>query len=156
MNINRYTSGTGVALCIFAACAAYGGDVGTGQESWRYPVPTRSASGGLVSEQKLARLVPGISTKAQVQRLLGAPWRVVQFNDCGAAMPGQADETRDYRGKDSTGATYRVHIEFDDHNVAELVAKIPNSVLGGKGTPAKTAPNASAKGMPMSAKSMQM
>jgi hypothetical protein len=110
----------------------------------------------LVSEQKLARLVPGISTKAQVQRLLGAPWRVVQFNDCGAAMPGQADETWDYRGKDSTGATYRVHIEFDDHNVAELVAKIPDSVLGGKGTPAKTAPNASAKGMPMSAKSMQM
>lgn len=157
MNIKWFVSGAGFVLCCFAASTAYCGDEGTGKDSWSYPAPAHSsASVGLVNEQKLAKLVPGMSTKAQVQRLLGAPWRVVQFNDCGAAMPGQADETWDYRGKDSKGATYRVHIEFDDHNVADLVAKIPDNVLGGKGTPAKIAPNDSAKGMPMSAKSMQM
>jgi outer membrane protein assembly factor BamE (lipoprotein component of BamABCDE complex) len=144
-------------LCCLAAGAAYCGDEQKDNDSWRYANAARgAASVGMISEQKLAKVVPGLSTKAQVQRLLGTPWRVVQFNDCGAAMPGQADETWDYRGRDSAGATYRVHIEFDDHNVADLVAKIPDKVLGGKGTPARTAPGESSKGMTMSAKSMPM
>jgi outer membrane protein assembly factor BamE (lipoprotein component of BamABCDE complex) len=96
-------------------------------------------SPGTISEQKLAQVRPGISTKTQVRSLLGTPWRVVQFNDCGMAMANQADETWDYRGADAAG-TYRVHIEFDDHDVAHLIAKIPDAVAGGKGTPAKVAP----------------
>jgi len=143
MNTKSLGLSTGVVLlCCFAACAAYGAQ-GT-------------AAVGVISEQKLAQLVPGTSTKAQVQRLLGTPWRVVQFNDCGGSMPGQADETWDYRGRESNGSTYRVHIEFDERNVAHLVAKIPDNVLNGKGTAAKVAPADSAKSMPMSAKSMQM
>jgi hypothetical protein len=69
-------------------------------------------------------------------------------------MPGQADETWDYRGKDAKGS-YRIHIEFDDHDVAHLVVKIPDIVDGGKGTTAKVAPSDS-KHMQMAAKSMQM
>ena len=91
-----------------------------------------------LTEQRLARVTPGLSTKAQIESLLGAPWRVVQFNDCGMSMPGQADETWDYRGKDAGGA-YRLHIEFDDSGIATLVAKIPEHVPGGKGTAAKIA-----------------
>ena len=87
--------------------------------------------------------------------MLGTPWRIVQFNDCGHAMPGQADETWDYRGKDAKG-TYRIHIEFDDNNVASLVAKIPDQVAGGKGTAAKIAPADSSRHMQMTAKSMAM
>jgi outer membrane protein assembly factor BamE (lipoprotein component of BamABCDE complex) len=97
-----------------------------------------SAKVALRTERNLARVTPGVSTKAQVQSLLGAPWRVVQFNDCGMSMPGQADETWDYRGKDAGGA-YRLHIEFDDSGIATLVAKIPEYVPGGKGTAAKIA-----------------
>lgn len=77
---------------------------------------------------------PGLS-KAQVRASLGAPWRILQFNDCGMAMPGQADETWEYRGT-GVGGTYRLHIEFDDHDKAHLVARIPDNVAGGKGTSA--------------------
>jgi hypothetical protein len=149
--IKWFVSGTGFALCCFAASAAYCGNQGVGNDSWSNSIPTSSAAStiGVISEQKLAKVMPGMSTKAQVQRLLGPPWRVVQFNDCGGAMDHQADETWDYRGKDAKGATYRVHIEFDDNNVAHLVAKIPDNVPGGKGTVAKIASTESAKNMQM-------
>jgi outer membrane protein assembly factor BamE (lipoprotein component of BamABCDE complex) len=101
-----------------------------------------------VNNRKLAQVTPGKSTKAQVKALLGTPWRVVQFNDCGEAMPGQSDETWDYRGRDA-GGTFRVHIEFDDGGVAHLVAKVPDNVTGDKGTTAKIAPNDSMPGMRM-------
>lgn len=96
------------------------------------------AAGGAVNEHKLAQVVPGKSSKARVKALLGTPWRVVQFNDCGEAMAGQSDETWDYRGRDA-GGTFRVHIEFDDRGIAHLVAKIPDAVAGDKGTTAKIA-----------------
>ena len=63
--------------------------------------------------QAVAQIVPGQSTKADIESLLGAPWRVVQFNDCGMAMDGQADETWEYRGTDRDG-NYRLHVEFGD------------------------------------------
>jgi outer membrane protein assembly factor BamE (lipoprotein component of BamABCDE complex) len=140
MNIKWLVFGTAYALCCFAASAAYCGN-GT--------APSGAASAaGMISEKKLAQVMPGKSTKAQVQSLLGTPWRIVQFNDCGKAMPGQEDETWDYRGKDSSG-TYRVHIEFDDGGIAHLVAKIPDQVSGGKGTTAKIAPLEAMKSMQM-------
>jgi outer membrane protein assembly factor BamE (lipoprotein component of BamABCDE complex) len=103
---------------------------------------------GLVNEHKLAQITPGKSSKAQIKSLLGTPWRVVQFNDCGKAMPGQSDETWDYRGRNA-GGTFRVHIEFDDDGIAHLVAKIPDNVTGDKGTTAKIAPNESMGSMRM-------
>ena len=123
--------GAGIAWCLLAASAAYSAD------GWSTTVPA-----------KQSQVRPGHSTKAQVRSLLGAPWRVVQFNDCGMSMPGQADETWDYRGQDADGA-YRLHIEFDDRGVADLVAKIPEHVAGGKGTAAKVAPSASKIAMKM-------
>lgn len=132
MRTKWFVSSAGVAMCCLTAMAARCDD------GWStsnvYP------KGGTITAQQLAQVLPGMSTKAQVQALLGAPWRIVQFNDCGHAMPGQEDETWDYRGKDSKG-TYRVHIEFDDRNVATLVARIPDHVPGGKGTAAKIAPS---------------
>jgi hypothetical protein len=105
-----------------------------------------SASG--ISPQSLAKVVPDRSTKAEIKTLFGAPWRVVQFNDCGEAMEDQADETWEYRGSDASG-TFRLHIEFNDHGKVHLVAKIPDQSLGGKGTAAKVAPPASSSGMSM-------
>jgi hypothetical protein len=133
MRTTLFVSAAGLAMCLTASVAHC-------EDGWSSAIPS-SAGVGAVSARKLALVIPGSSTKADVQTLLGAPWRIVQFNDCGMAMPGQADETWDYRGRDAKG-TYRVHIEFDDRDVARLVAKIPDHVTGGKGTPARIAPDA--------------
>ena len=53
--------------------------------------------------QALTQIIPGHSTKAELSALLGAPWRIVQFDDCGQAMAGQADETWEYRGTSPDG-----------------------------------------------------
>lgn len=125
----------------WAMATALCGLLSLGAASAGTPAPPGSGEGaGTVSDRKLAHVTPGKSTKAQVQALLGEPWRVVQFNDCGKAMDGQSDETWDYRGRDSAG-TFRVHIEFDESGVTHLVAKIPDHVLGDKGTAATIAPD---------------
>jgi hypothetical protein len=100
---------------------------------------TASASNGAaLAPQTIAKIVPGQTTKAGVRSLFGAPWRVVQFNDCGEAMDDQADETWEYRGNDAAGG-FRLHVEFDDKGVVHLIAKIPDDAHG-KGTIAKVAP----------------
>jgi hypothetical protein len=101
-----------------------------------------------VSPQAIAKIVPGHSTKADVKALFGAPWRVVQFNDCGEAMDDQADEIWEYRGSDANGP-FRLHIEFSENAAVHLVAKIPNNSPGDKGTVAKSAPAAMQGGMSM-------
>jgi hypothetical protein len=87
----------------------------------------------------LASVVPGKSTKASVEAALGQPWRVVQFDDCGMPMPGQADETWEYRGKDASGA-YRLHIEFNDAGAVTIAAKMSDETGNGR---VETAPSAS-------------
>jgi outer membrane protein assembly factor BamE (lipoprotein component of BamABCDE complex) len=131
MRIQMLVYCAGLALSVLASPAARCAD------GWATAIPPPRAD--TISAAKLAQVKPGISTKTEVQSLLGAPWRILQFNDCGMSMPGQADETWDYRGRNAKG-TYRVHIEFDDSNVARLVAKIPDHVAGTKGTRAVTAP----------------
>lgn len=103
------------------------------------------AAGG---RQEIAKIVPGRSTLSDVQTMLGAPWRIVQFNDCGMAMDDQADEIWEYRGTDPGGG-YRLHVEFSDNGVVHLVAKIPDGVPGGKAVAAKIAPGEPHKGMQM-------
>ena len=139
MRIKLFVCGAVLLMCFLAVTAA------RSEDGWSKPIAPKTAG---ISAQKLALVMPGMSTKAQVQSLLGTPWRIVQFNDCGMSMPGQADESWDYRGRDAKG-TYRVHIEFDDHDVAHLVAKIPDYVPGGKGTAAKTAPSDAKMAMKM-------
>jgi hypothetical protein len=93
-----------------------------------------------VSPQAIAKIVPGHSTKADVKALFGAPWRIVQFNDCGEAMDDQADEIWEYRGSDANGP-FRLHIEFSESAAVHLIAKIPDNSSGGKGTVAKSTPS---------------
>lgn len=101
-----------------------------------------------LNPQAIASVVPGQSTEAQVKSLLGEPWRIVQFNDCGEAMDDQADETWEYRAGGPNGA-YRFHIEFSDQGTVHLIAKIPDKTAGGKATAAKVAPGTPSKGMSM-------
>jgi hypothetical protein len=98
--------------------------------------------------QQISKIIPGKSTKEDVQAVLGEPWRIVQFNDCGMAMNEQSDETWEYRGADPRGG-YRLHVEFSDNSVVHLIAKIPNNMPEGKAIAAKTAPSEPSKGMPM-------
>lgn len=100
-----------------------------------------------VRPQSIGKIVPGHSTKADVKGLFGAPWRMVQFNDCGEAMDDQADEIWEYRGSDAHGP-FRLHIEFSDNAAVHLVAKIPDNSSSANGTVAKSVPSLS-RGMSM-------
>jgi hypothetical protein len=111
---------------------------------------TPSPAGSLTRQQigALGKIVPGQSTKVDVEALLGKPWRVVQFNDCGEAMDGQDDETWEYRGADANGG-FRLHVEFNERGMVHLFAKIPDAAPGGAGTAAKVEPGGSSMGMSM-------
>jgi len=73
------------------------------------------------SAETLAEVDPGQTTKTQVEALLGQPWRTTFSDD--ADEPGPV--VWEYRGQDPDG-TYRVHIEFDSHDITTLIAKIPD------------------------------
>jgi hypothetical protein len=98
------------------------------------PKPAAAAPVPAIDPQVLAKVVPGIS-KTQVKSLLGDPWRTVQYNDLDENE--SENEFWEYRGKDSHG-TYRVHIEFDQHDTVLIVGKIPDKVAGTQGTRAKS------------------
>ncbi len=130
----KFAAALGAALIALTPIAAYcGGE----------PSPADA-----VKAQSLARVVPGHTSKAEITTLFGKPWRIVQFNDCGEAMDDQADETWEYRGRDADGS-YRLHIEFGDDGTVHLIAKIPDTSPGGKGTAAKFAPSTPMPGMSM-------
>jgi hypothetical protein len=126
----------GLVLCGLAASIASGGTA--------VPNPGSGAASGVLSGpqvvRKLAKINPGATTKPQVRSLLGEPWRTVQYND----MEELADEIWEYRGADSHGP-YRIHIEFDHQDVVHIVAKIPESPVGAKGTAAAAAPDKSTR-----------
>jgi hypothetical protein len=69
----------------------------------------------------LARIVPGKTTRTEVEALLGEPWRASE-PDADEAEPG----VWEYRGRDQA-ALYRVHIEFDGDGTARLVSKVPEN-----------------------------
>lgn len=126
------------ALAIALVFTAYLGPASLGlaadQAKPPSPAPVQSIDSKAIDPLVLAKVVPGIS-KAQVKSLLGDPWRTVQYNDLDENE--SENEFWEYRGKDSHG-TYRVHIEFDQHDTVLIVGKIPDKVAGGKGTPAKS------------------
>ena len=129
---------TFAALWSFAAVAAQAAS------------PTPSPLGILTQQQVggLGKIVPGQSRRADVEALLGEPWRVVQFNDCGEAMDGQDDETWEYRGADADGG-FRLHVEFNEHGMVHLFAKIPDKAPNREGTKAAVEPGGSPMGMSM-------
>jgi hypothetical protein len=74
----------------------------------------------------LDKVLPGHTTKAEVEALLGKPWRDTKLT--AETIPYKGDPSVDiweFPGRDSHG-TYRVHIEFDEHDITTLIAKIPD------------------------------
>jgi hypothetical protein len=123
--MNRPWSATAAALVFCCFAVSVYAQNGTGE-------PLAGAQIGVVRARQAAKVIPGMS-KAKVRSLLGAPWRTVQYNDEEQAE----NEIWEYRGEDSHGK-YRIHIEFDHHDIVRIVGKIPDDVSGGKGTPARS------------------
>ena len=92
---------------------------------WRPPktislTPTRSGR-----DATLAEVIPGRTTKTQVEALLGQPWRTTNFAE-GHDEPGhEAPEVWEWRGQDSQNGLYRVHIEFNQKGIVTNIAKVP-------------------------------
>ncbi len=87
------------------------------------------------SAATLAKVTPGQTTKAQIEALLGQPWRTTFADD--SDEPGPV--VWEYRGKDANG-TYRVHIEFDSRGTTALIAEIPDKAGEAPARVAKSPP----------------
>lgn len=86
-------------------------------------VPDQSADPAL-AEAAISKVKAGSTTKAEVKRILGAPWRTTNYGETYCGCPySNFQEVWEYRGVDSTG-TYRLHIEFDGKGIARTVAKV--------------------------------
>jgi outer membrane protein assembly factor BamE (lipoprotein component of BamABCDE complex) len=124
MAARRFLSVAAFALCCFATSSGYCANTTAD--------PGRARD---FSAATLAKVTPGETTKTQIEALLGKPWRTT--------FPDDPDEPGpivwEYRGRDSEGA-YRVHIEFDVHGTATLIAKIPDSTGEAPARVAKTPP----------------
>jgi hypothetical protein len=123
--MNRPWSAIAAALVFCCFAMSVSGQNGTGEA-------LAGAQIGVVRPRQAAKVIPGMS-KAKVRSLLGAPWRTVQYND----EEQVENEIWEYRGEDSNGK-FRIHIEFDRHDIVRIVGKIPDDVSGGKGTPAQS------------------
>lgn len=105
------------------ATCAYAQSLPKGTSTARLPKSqeVRNFSAGI-----LDKVLPGHTTKAEVGELLGKPWRDTELDDESIPYPGDPSvDIWEFRGRDSDG-TYRVHIEFDEHNITTLIAKIPD------------------------------
>jgi hypothetical protein len=83
----------------------------------------------------LAKVVPGHTTKAEVEALLGEPWRDAGQGD----EHNPAADVWEYRGRDPQG-DYTLDLEFDGRGITTLIAKIPDKTRVGT---ARVAPAAS-------------
>ena len=115
---------TGVALCCVAA-AYYASNNPDHGQVWG-ATPDASGYNQDYSDATLAKVTPGETTKAQVEALLGQPWRTTVFAEIGEDEPGhEAPEVWEWRGQDSQNGLYRVHIEFNQKGIVTNIAKVP-------------------------------
>jgi len=123
MTVKRRLLLTGFALCCLAALAVFLHHSEARQRPRDY-----SGYKHDYSDATLRDVIPGQTSKGQVVRLLGDPWRTTNYAEPGEDMPGEEEpEIWEWRGQDSRMGPYRVHIEFNGTGIATLVAKIPES-----------------------------
>jgi outer membrane protein assembly factor BamE (lipoprotein component of BamABCDE complex) len=119
----RFLTITGVVLCCVAVAyyASKKPNLGQTLEA----TPDASGYNQDYSDATLAEVIPGKTTKAQVEALLGQPWRTTNFAE-GHDEPGhEAPEVWEWRGQDSQDGLYRVHIEFNQKGIVTNIAKVP-------------------------------
>ena len=135
---------TGVALCCLAASTAYhASDKSHVGQVWGATADD-SAYNHDYSDATLAKVMPGKTTKAEVETLLGQPWRTTNYGEVGEDEPGhEPPEVWEWRGRDSQNGLYRVHIEFNPKGIVTNVGKVPEKTGTG---PARVAPEEAPKG----------
>jgi outer membrane protein assembly factor BamE (lipoprotein component of BamABCDE complex) len=119
-----------------AVIEAHGENLGNGKTTALVPESQRIRD---FSDRTLAKVVPGHTTKADVEVLLGKPWRDTELDAEDVPQGDPSVDVWEYRGRDSHG-TYRVHIEFDKHDVTALIAKIPDKTARAVARVAKPTP----------------
>jgi len=72
-----------------------------------------------VTLDMVSKIKVGMSNRAQVTELLGAPWRTVNYGDCN---PIDYQEIWEYMGHEA-GGVFRISIEFDEAGIARIVVK---------------------------------
>ena len=121
----RFFWATGVALCCLGLSAAYhgSGEPSLGQ-AWA-ATPDHSGYNQDYSDATLAKVIPGQTTKAQTEALLGQPWRTTSYGEPGEDEPDNAPpDIWEWRGRDKKIGTYRVHVEFKQ-DIVTNIAKVP-------------------------------
>jgi hypothetical protein len=106
-------------------------------------IPDASGYNHDYSDATLAKVIPGQTTKAQIENLLGQPWRTTNYAVSEDEPGSDAPEVWEWRGRDSPDNLYRVHIEFNQHGTVTNVAKVPEKTAA---APARSVPDAPAKG----------
>jgi hypothetical protein len=138
MNEKRWLSAMGFALCCLAAATAYCANPGSHDGTVAPASPGQTTTAQVAGSAPdysgynhdygnaiLAKVNAGKTTKAQVVKLLGAPWRTINYAEPGEDAPGEEQpEIWEWRGRDSQMGPYRVHIEFTA-GITSLIAKIP-------------------------------
>jgi outer membrane protein assembly factor BamE (lipoprotein component of BamABCDE complex) len=87
-------------------------------------IPDRSGYDRDYSDASLAKVLPGKTTQAEVETLLGQPWRTTNFAKVGEGKPEEEPEVWEWRGQDAENDLYRVHIEFNQQGIVTNIAKI--------------------------------
>jgi outer membrane protein assembly factor BamE (lipoprotein component of BamABCDE complex) len=137
---------TGIALCCFGLSTAYHGSdkLGFGQ-AWAATLDHAGYNQDY-SDATLAKVIPGQTTKAQTEALLGQPWRTTSYGEPGEDEPGnEPPEIWEWRGQDKKIGAYRVHVEFKQ-DVVTNIAKVPEKTGMAK---ARIAPSETGTGSDM-------
>jgi outer membrane protein assembly factor BamE (lipoprotein component of BamABCDE complex) len=130
-----------LAAAAVADAPVLGAGMGQNVEQGSGAAPAAARQARNFSEQTLAKVVPGHTTKAEVESLLGRPWRKTELDEEDLPYPGDPSvEVWEYRGRDPHG-TYRVHIEFDKNAVTTLIARIPDKAAHAVARVAKPTPD---------------
>jgi hypothetical protein len=118
----------GLALCCLGLSTAYHTSAGPNLgQAWG---ATFDESGYThdYSDATLAKVIPGETTKEEVEKLLGKPWRTTNFAEPGEDEPGppsaQPPLVWEWRGEDKQIGPYRIHVEIKE-GVVSNIAKIP-------------------------------
>lgn len=73
------------------------------------------------SMEAVAKIKVGTTNSADVEQLLGKPYRMTNYGDCN---PIDYQEFWEYAVRNADGWS-RIHIEFDENHVARLVTRVP-------------------------------
>jgi hypothetical protein len=117
-----------VVLGVVGLSALSIADTETGLDTWLCATaaqPEKTETDALT--KRALKIQVGSSTREDVTRLLGEPWRATNDADCEATQYGERWE---YLAEDANGS-FRIQVAFSKDGRASLIAKIPPRGRGG-------------------------